>query len=457
MRILAFLPAHEPPPYLTALAALGHDVHLIVTVAGAQPFRSVDGVGVWSTGMWHRARVAVDPQVLMSAAGDRPAAGLVRRLAGVPHLTVGPPAVEDPRQLEQQLLRAIPPGVARDAATVVPPEDPLDGQAVKVVAWMHYGLPHRRAGSEVMLHTMLRALHEHGIGVLAVTSEMPEAPPSWDVDGIPYLSLPYASAAMLIRRIRPHVMVTHHHLSPQAIRLAKEVGARSILAKHNDHREQAKFLWSGPDLVVYNTNWIRESLRADWLEVDRTPSMIVHPPVTPAEHHVEQTGDHVTLVNLSANKGVHTFRAVAELLPALPFLGVIGAHGTQETGHMLANVTVVPHTSNMRDNVWARTRVLLMPSVYESYGMVAVEALASGVPVIAHPTPGLREALGDAGTFIDRSDVQAWADAVRSLYRGGRRRGSAQKAARERSALIADQTTAELKQWVKAVQGLAAR
>lgn len=26
MRILAFLPVHEPPPYLTALATFGHDV-----------------------------------------------------------------------------------------------------------------------------------------------------------------------------------------------------------------------------------------------------------------------------------------------------------------------------------------------------------------------------------------------------------------------------------------------
>jgi glycosyltransferase involved in cell wall biosynthesis len=84
--------------------------------------------------------------------------------------------------------------------------------------------------------------------------------------------------------------------------------------------------------------------------------------------------------------------------------------------------------------------VLMVPSVHESYGMAAVEALASGIPVIAHPTPGLREALGDAGTFVDRADVRVWVAAVASGF--------------ARSAFLADQMNTEIKQWVEAVQAL---
>ena len=40
--------------------------------------------------------------------------------------------------------------------------------------------------------------------------------------------------------------------------------------------------------------------------------------------------------------------------------------------------------------------------------MAAVEALAHGIPVIAHPTPGLRESLGFAGTYVDRDNIDAW-------------------------------------------------
>jgi glycosyltransferase involved in cell wall biosynthesis len=104
--------------------------------------------------------------------------------------------------------------------------------------------------------------------------------------------------------------------------------------------------------------------------------------------------------------------------------------------------------------VWAQTRVLMVPSVHESYGMAAVEALASGIPVIAHPTPGLREALGDAGTFVDRADVRAWVAAIKELYPDGERWDAAVASGFARSAFLADQMNTEIKQWVEAVQAL---
>lgn len=48
--------------------------------------------------------------------------------------------------------------------------------------------------------------------------------------------------------------------------------------------------------------------------------------------------------------------------------------------------------------------------------MTAVEAIASGIPVIAHPTDGLVESLGPAGIFVDRADGQAWLDEIERLH-----------------------------------------
>ncbi|MFE2424644.1 glycosyltransferase family 4 protein [Streptomyces hokutonensis] len=407
---------------------------------------------VWPLGYWWRAKKAAQADVLVTVAGDRQAERLASNLRRVPRLVL-PDADADFGEFEEACIRLLP--ARRQAEARVPvPEDPLAGERTKVVAWIHYGVPYRRAGSETMLQTMMRALRDAGMSVLVVCSSMPEAPAAWDVDGVPYMHLPPRSAEVLIRTMRPNVMVTHHNYAARATALAKEAGARSVLLMHSDHDFSARSLWAGPDLVVYNTEWVRASLAVRYLEVDRTASLVVHPPVVAEEHRAPATGERVTLVNLSSDKGVYTWRAVAHALPELPFLGVTGAHGQQVTTPLLPNMGVIPQTSDMRGDVWARTRVLLMPSVYESYGMAAVEALASGIPVIAHPTPGLREALGDAATFIDRSDARSWAAAVKELYSDGERREVAVASAFAQSAFLADQMGAEIKQWVEAVQAL---
>lgn len=58
-----------------------------------------------------------------------------------------------------------------------------------------------------------------------------------------------------------------------------------------------------------------------------------------------------------------------------------------------------------------RADVVLVPSHSETFGLVALEAASSGVPVIARNTGGLREAVidGVTGTLIDSDDPGVWA------------------------------------------------
>ena len=94
--------------------------------------------------------------------------------------------------------------------------------------------------------------------------------------------------------------------------------------------------------------------------------------------------DRITLINLCENKGARLFWALAARMPKTQFLAVKGAYGTQIVQD-LPNVEVQEHVpgDQMRDKVYARTRVLLVPSSYESWGRVAVEAMASR---LAHMT-----------------------------------------------------------------------
>ena len=58
--------------------------------------------------------------------------------------------------------------------------------------------------------------------------------------------------------------------------------------------------------------------------------------------------------------------------------------------------------------MFARTRILLMPSASESYGRVGVEAMLSGIPSSPPAAQGMREAIGTAATYIERQDVARW-------------------------------------------------
>lgn len=56
--------------------------------------------------------------------------------------------------------------------------------------------------------------------------------------------------------------------------------------------------------------------------------------------------------------------------------------------------------------------LVAVPSHNESFGLVAVEALASGTPVVAARVGGLPVAVGDAGVLVDGHDPDDWADAL---------------------------------------------
>jgi glycosyltransferase involved in cell wall biosynthesis len=57
----------------------------------------------------------------------------------------------------------------------------------------------------------------------------------------------------------------------------------------------------------------------------------------------------------------------------------------------------------------------LFPSRIEGFGLPAVEAMASGCPVIASTSPCLPEVCGEAALYAGPDDLEGWADAIRRV------------------------------------------
>lgn len=68
-----------------------------------------------------------------------------------------------------------------------------------------------------------------------------------------------------------------------------------------------------------------------------------------------------------------------------------------------------------RPALYAGARLLVLPSFDEGFGLPVLEAMASGVPVVASHRGALPEVLGDAGALIEPDDVDELASAMERM------------------------------------------
>jgi len=125
--------------------------------------------------------------------------------------------------------------------------------------------------------------------------------------------------------------------------------------------------------------------------------------------------DVVTLINCNKNKGGQLFKDLAYSMPNVQFLGVKGGYSNQIIDESPPpNLTYIENQKDIR-KVFKKAGILVMPSGNETWGRTAVEAMASGVPVIHSESAGLMECVGGAGIMCLRNDHDAWADAIKRI------------------------------------------
>lgn len=158
-----------------------------------------------------------------------------------------------------------------------------------------------------------------------------------------------------------------------------------------------------------------------------TRTAIIRPIMHESKIRIDEhfQGEYITLVNANQNKGVNQFIEIAKRMPEQKFLAVIPYYGELRPPPAPSNVEWIPFDDDIR-NILKRTRILLMPSYYESFGRIAVESMYNGIPVIyskpaikpkdmTGTTEGMEEWIKPAGIACERENIDEWISLISSL------------------------------------------
>jgi len=162
--------------------------------------------------------------------------------------------------------------------------------------------------------------------------------------------------------------------------------------------------------VVYNSYYVKGETEQHYKQ---HPCILVRPPIDIDHYKVRSKRTHITLINYNDLKGGVHLANIAKQMKGKKFLAVRGAYGMMVEDQP-GNVEKMPNMEDIR-TAYRKTRILIMPSRYETWGRTAAEAMCSGIPVIAHPTPGLKECLGDAGRFVPFHHLPSWVEAIEEV------------------------------------------
>jgi glycosyltransferase involved in cell wall biosynthesis len=310
--------------------------------------------------------------------------------------------------IKRKLNPKVPPPKLFVSETYEP--TPVPEENKKTITWIiHMYPPVHNAGAEWMAHAMNKFLIDKaGFKVNVVVPYFPIK----NFEGVNIIQ--FSEKQKIESAIRnSSAILSHLSFSKNTIRTCAKAKRPCILVIHN--HEQGRLLTVAKQMIsqknlhlVHNSEWIQQLYSSYSYN-----SIVVYPPVSWKEYRTNTSKKYVTLVNLNKNKGGGVLIEIAKQMPNVEFLAVKGGYDIQIIDERIPNITYVPNTPKIQE-IYGKSQIILMPSKEESWGRVAVEAMASGIPVIANPTPGLKEACSYAGLFADRENIADW---VNLIYR----------------------------------------
>ena len=304
--------------------------------------------------------------------------------------------------------------------------------------------PHAWSGIAAAASNHALAFLDEGADVRVLTRVSPlQRPPSshlrFEVRGLDEPVFPFRGASF--DWIHLHSLA----LSELAFQLRLRSGARVAYTAHSvisceleDGR--ARKFWSEIqlqvmrecDAVILLSESERNALASIAPEIARRAHVIANavPMPSPGARTYDRNGPVVFAGRFTAKKGLATLR---QFLPSLldSWRGRVvlaGGHGDRTGNQAIQELRVIlgdslssPGWLNRAelDRLFAQASLVLIPSCYEPFGMVAVEAMRAGVPVLAARVGGLAEILTpeSGGLLVGSRDPAEWRDRALDILR----------------------------------------
>lgn len=289
---------------------------------------------------------------------------------------------------------------------------------------------HRRGGSVEVLDFKLRGVR---VTLLPTASSRIERSPD-DAESRVFLGL----AEQAFERFRPEILLTYggRPTNCELMRRARRRGIPVVFHLHN-----LAYTGLGPfadaDAVLVPSEFSRRTYAERLgLECTAIPLPLDHERVVADDPDPQ----YLTFINPQPAKGLTVFARIAHELarrrPDIPLLVVesrqdvdsLNSVGLDLSG--LRNLHRMANTPHPRD-FYRVSRAILMPSLcQETFGRVAAEGLANGLPVLASDRGALPETLGDAGFVFriperytpdsrevpTREEVAPWLETIERLW-----------------------------------------
>lgn len=314
---------------------------------------------------------------------------------------------------------------------------------VKILVHLRSYPPYRYVGGELTTKHLLEYAVQHGHDVDVFARDVKK---EYIVNGVQIKPI---SLFKPNRAQKYDVYVSHPEIAFVLAQKVSRFGTPYVGIVHNTNQRTLNGLSRlQPDYTIANSE---DTLARIPTPKASKPRTVLYPPV----RHFQPTvaGKSILSVNMSPDKGFPVVEHVAHHLPEFPFTAVVGGYGLQARVAR-ANITVVPQTPDMAP-IYADARILLHPSIRESYGMTLAEATVAGIPAIIKHLPTTHEVVGSAGVYPQNKDE--WITMTRILMTEDNTYAEHRQHALERGQYLLKQSAEDLDRWLRILKNLVER